>query len=253
MKERKSKIPKNFLIATLVGIIGYIILLSTNRTGLVDISIESILFFTGSMIAFKGFLKSKKLKSNNFRKFQLFYGITYLTVVISFMMGIYYFIKNPNVIEIGVLDVIGNSWLIFMSSIKSFSMIFLIFTWIYFYKYLNINVSVRKKITVYMIGLLIYLGLSLVIWRIVDDINVLSLGVILGIVIGIFALIALDKRTRYLTIIFTIYSIIHLVEFYIMGIGEDLTNGINNPIYWSVTVLYILEVKRWIDLETNRV
>ena len=26
----------------------------------------------------------------------------------------------------------------------------------------------------------------------------------------------------------------------------------NNPIYWAVTVLYVLEVRRWIGMELNR-
>lgn len=80
----------------------------------------------------------------------------------------------------------------------------------------------------------------------------LSLGVIVGSVIGIFALIALDKRTRYLTMIFILYSSIHLIEFYMMGKSKSLTTGLNNVAYWWVTVLYVLEVRRWIKLELSK-
>ncbi len=79
-----------------------------------------------------------------------------------------------------------------MSSIKSFTMIFLIATWFLF----------------------LYLGVSAIIWKLTGDINVLSLGVIVGSVIGICAMISLDNRVRYLTVIFIVYSSIHLMEFY---------------------------------------
>ena len=252
MQKGKNVFRNNVLAAIIVAIAGYLILLSTDRTGLVDMSIEALLFLIGSIIAFKGFTASKGIVNKHFRKFVLFYGLTYLTVTISFIMGIWYFIKNPNVIEIEVADITGNHWLIMMSFVKSFSMIFLIFTWSYFYKYLNIAASRKKKIVVYLAGVLIYLGMSIIIWKMVGDMNVLSLGIIVGIVVGIFALIAQDKRTRYLTVIFMIYSMIHLIEFYMMGIGKSLTTGINNPIYWAVTVLYVLEVRRWIGMELNR-
>ncbi|MGF7059646.1 hypothetical protein [Brassicibacter mesophilus] len=252
MKKSRILHWRDLLLALVISVVGYMVLLSTTRTGLVDMSIEAILFLSGSIIAFKGFSKSKKNMDKNFRRFELFYGLTYLIVVISFIMGIFYFIKNPNVIEIRVSDVMDNNLLIIMSSIKSFTMIFLIFTWIYFYKYLNIKESRKKKITMFLIGFSFYLGASIIIWKLTYDINVLSLGVIVGSVIGIFTLIALDKRTRYLTIIFTVYSSIHLIEFYIMGTGKHLTTGINNPVYWGVTVLYVFEVKRWIDSELNK-
>lgn len=249
MKERENILWKDVLLAIIIASIGYMILKSTTRTGLVDMSIEAILFFSGSVIAFKGFWKSRGKGNKNFAKFQIFYGIAYLIVVISFIMGISYFIKYPNIIEIGVGDVKGNSWLVAMSSIKSFSVILLVFTWSYFYRYLNIKKSLSRNIMIFLLGFLFYLGGSIIIWRLTGDINVLSLGIIVGSIIGIFALISQDKRTRYLTMIFTIYSLIHLAEFYIMGIGKDLTTGINNPVYWGVTVLYVFEVKRWIDNE----
>lgn len=252
MEKAKIVYWKDLLLAVVISVIGYIILKSTVRTGLVDMSVELVLWFVASMIALRGFSKSTKTINKNFRRFELFYGFTYFCTAVSFIMGLYYFIKNPAVIEIGVADIVGNNWLIIMSSIKSFSVIFLIVTWSYFYKYLNIKASRGKKIVVFVIGVSLYLGSSILIWQLTKDINVLSLGIIVGCVIGIFALIAQDRRARYLTMIFTIYSCIHLIEFYLMGIGRDLTTGLNNPFYWGVTVLYILEIRRWINRELNR-
>ncbi|GMQ62890.1 hypothetical protein [Vallitalea maricola] len=249
---KNSRYWKELLLALVISAVSYMVLLSTIRTGLVDMSIEAILFLSGSIIAFRGFFKSKKKIDKNFRRFELFYGLTYFIVVISFILGISYFIKNPNVTEIGVSDITNNNLLIIMSIIKSFTMVFLILTWSCFYKYLNIEESNKKKITMFFLGFLFYLGASIIIWQLTSNINVLSLGAILGIVIGIFAMMSLDKRTKYLTIIFTAYSSIHLIEFYMMGIGKHLTTGLNNPVYWGVTVLYVFEVKRWIESELNK-
>lgn len=240
---------KKILLAGMIAIIGYIMVLSTNKKGLVDMGIETILFFTGSFIGFKGYLKSKKGMDKNFKRFQLFYGLTYLIVVISFIMGICYQIYYWYIIEITLEHVKGNYWLITMSAIKSLSMVFLILAWSFFYRYLNIKEAMVKKLFLYVSGTLLYFAASMIIWKLTKDISVLSLGIVVGSVVGIFALISLDKRTRGLTIIFIIYSTIHLIDFYIMGIGRSLTTGITNPIYWGVTVLYVLEVKSWIDME----
>lgn len=253
MKGKKYELWKDILLAILISCLGYICLLSTSRTGLVDKSIEAVLFLSGSIVALRGYFRSKKVSNKNFKKFELFYGITYLVAGISFIMVIAYLIKNPNVKEIGIADIEGNTWLIIMSTIKSTSILFLVFTWVNFYKYLKIKKSLARNIIVFLGGVSIYFGASTVIWNLTGDINVLSLGLIIGIVIGIFALIAQDKRTRYLTIIFIIYSTIHLIEFYIMGTGKNLTTGVINPIYWGITVLYVLEIKRWIEMETNKV
>ncbi|WP_105619716.1 hypothetical protein [Vallitalea okinawensis] len=243
---------KDILIATIIAGIGYIGLSTTKQTGLLDMSMEAILFFTGSMIAFWGFFSSNKKTNRYFKKFQLFYGLTYFTVVISFCMGIIYFVNHSDIIEIGIDELMSDQVLMIMSAIKSFSMVFLIITWIYFYKYLSIKETAKKKILVFLTGFLIYLSVSILIWQLTNDVNVLSLGVIVGSVIGIFALIALDKRTRYLTMIFILYSSIHLIEFYMMGKGKSLTTGFNNVAYWWATVLYVLEVRRWIKLELSK-
>lgn len=252
MKKRSYIYWKDILIATIIAGIGCFVLLTARRTGFIDMSMEAILFFAGSMIAFWGFFKSDKTTNRYFKKFQLFYGLTYLTVVISFCIGIYYYINNPDIIEVGIAEITGNKVLLAMSSIKSFTMIFLIITWIYFYKYLGIKETRKKKIIVFLVGFFLYLGASIIIWRLTNDINVISLGVVVGSAIAIFSLIALDNRTRYLTMIFIIYSCIHLVEFYIMGMGKSLTTGFNNAVYWWITVLYILEVRRWIKMELNK-
>ncbi len=241
----------DFIVAGLVAGIGYWLLLSTPQTGLVDTSIEMILFFSGSLIAFIGFFKLKGA-SIAFRRFELFYGLTYSIAVLSFIIGIVYYINNPLLSEISLEHVKGNPWLIVMSSIKSLSLIFLILTWINFYKNLNIHLSKGKKIGIYLIGVLIYLGTSVLIWQVTNDSNVLSLGLTIGLVVGIFGLIAQDRRTRYLTFIFIDYSAIHLIDSYHMGLGYDLTASITNPIYWGISVLYILEVRRWIKTENYR-
>ncbi len=252
MQKDQSVLWNNVLLAVVVSVIGYIILKSTSRTGLVDMSIEMILWFVGSMIAFRGFIKSNGRTNINFKKFEFFYGLTYLIIAVSFVMGVHHLLKNPTIIEIGVADITKSSWLIIMSSIKSFSMVFLIITWSYFYKFLNIKVSRGKMIAIFSAGFLLYLGAAAIIWWLTNDLTVLSLGIVVGLVIGIFALIAQDTRARYLMIIFTIYSGIHLVEFYLMGTGSSLTTGLNNPIYWGVTVLYILEISSWIKQEMDR-
>ncbi|MGM7685226.1 hypothetical protein ACSVDA_24275 [Cytobacillus sp. Hm23] len=242
---------KDILLALITSIVGYMVLISTNRVGLVDITIEAILFSIASIIGFNGYRRSSKSINKHFKKFELFYGITYSIAVVSFIIGIYFFINNPTILEIELANVTESTLLIIMSLIKSSSLIFLIFTWIYFYKYLKITESPRKNILIFFSGFLLYLMLSVVIWFITNDTSVLSLGIVVGSVIGIFAMIAQDKRTRYLTIIFTVYSSIHLVEFYMMGIGKSLASGLNNPIYWGVTVLYFCEVNRWIKNETS--
>ena len=251
MRDLKINYSRNILLAVSVTAIGYLLLRSVSRTGLVDMCVEFVLFSAGSIIAFNGFRKSNYAVSKNFKRFQLYFGLTYSAVAVSFLMGILYFLKHPNLIEIGVTDLSDSTWLIVMSSLKAISMVFLIVAWLNFYRYLNIKASAKKKTAVYVLGTLIYLGLSVIIWQLVNDISVLSLGLIVGSVIGIFAMIALDSRTRYLTFIFAFYSVIHLIEFYLMGIGQDLTAGLNNPVYWGVTVLYVIEVKRWIDQETK--
>ena len=238
---------QDFFLAVIISIIGSLILVSTERTGLVDMSVEGVIFFIGSIIAFKGFVRSRDIVNKDFKKFELFFGLAYLTVVISFIIGIYYYLINPQIAEIGVADLSGSNWLILMSLLKTVSMFLVILCWIYFYRSLEIVKPLGRKIKVYLLGFLLYLGASIIIWQITDDITVLSLGVIVGAIIGIFALIAQDKRTRYLTVIFTAYSSIHLIEFYLMGIGKSLTTGLNNPVYWAVTVLYVLEVRRWIN------
>lgn len=155
---------KDILIATIIAGIGYSVLTMTTRTGLWDMSMEAILFFTGSMIAFWGFFNSDKTINRYFKKFQLFYGITYLTAVISFCIGIVYYVNHPGIIEIGIDELMSDQVLIVMSAFKPFSMVFLIITWIYFYKYLSIKETARKKIIVFLTGFLIYLGASILIW-----------------------------------------------------------------------------------------
>ena len=71
MHKRKNAYHKDILLAIIIAVIGYMILLSTSRTGLVDMSIEAVLFFIGSIFAFKGFLQSNKMTNKNFKKFQL--------------------------------------------------------------------------------------------------------------------------------------------------------------------------------------
>ncbi|WP_214483100.1 hypothetical protein [Bacillus sp. SM2101] len=251
MKMSKSffSYQKDILLAFITSIVGYMVLISTNRVGLVDLTIEAVLFSIASIIGFNGYRRSSKSINNHFKKFELFYGITYLIAVVSFIIGIYFFANNPTILEIELRNVTESTLLIIMSLIKSSSLIFLIFTWSYFYKYLKISASTRKNILMFLSGFLLYWMLSIVIWLITNDLNVLSLGIVVGSVIGIFAMIAQDKRTRYLTIIFIIYSSIHLVEFYMMGLGKSLASGLNNPVYWGVTVLYFCEVNRWINNE----
>lgn len=246
MKKGIFEYWKDILFAVVISVIGYIILRSTPRTSLVDMSIEAALWLTASMIALRGFLKSRRGSNKNFRRFETFWGLTYLCVGVSYLMGTYYFIKNPAVIEIEIAEMAENSWLIIMSLLKSFSVVLLTITWIYFYKYLNIKVARGKKIAAFFIGVLLYLGASIIIWQLTNDITVLSLGIIIGCIVGIVAMIALDKKTRYLSMLFLVYSSVHLYESYIMGIGRSVSAGINNPVYWCVTILYILEIRRWI-------
>lgn len=249
MENKSTDYWKDFVLAILFTGIGYWILSSSTRTGLVDISVETTVFFVGSMIAFWGYSKSNKNTNPYFKKFQLFYGLTYLIAVISFCIAIYHYLMHPEIIEIGIEEATSSPLLIVMSAIKSFSFVFLILAWVNFYKYLNIQATKKKKRSMFILGFLLYLGASIVIYFMTNDMNVISLGAIVGIAIGIFSVNALDTRTRYLTTIFVVFSSIHLIEFYMMGMDKVLTSGFNNPAYWFVAVLYVLEIRRWIKRE----
>lgn len=240
---------RDVLIAVVIALIGYVILLNSSRPALVDMVIETFLFASAGLIGLFAYQRSSKNGNKYFRRFTINYGLTYAIVAVSSLLAVFYLLQNPLVHEIGIANVKDSNLLIFMSSLKSVSFVFLLIGWFSFYQYLGIKSSKVKQIGIFLVGFLVYFGCSLLIMKITNDLNVLSLGVVVGLAIGIFAMIAQDASTKYLSLIFVLFSFVHLWEFYLMGLGENLTIGINNPIYWAIWVMYIFEVRRWLQKE----
>lgn len=240
---------RDVLIAVVVALIGYVLLLNSSRPALMDLVIETLLFASAGLVGLFAYQRSSKNGNKYFRRFTINFGLTYSIVAVSSLLAVFYLLQNPLVHEIGIANVMDSNLLVFMSSLKSVSFIFLLIGWFSFYQYLGIKSSKVKKIGIFLVGFLVYFGCSLLIMKITNDPNVLSLGVVVGLAIGIFAMIAQDASTKYLSLIFILFSFVHLWEFYLMGLGENLTTGINNPIYWGIWVMYILEVRRWLQKE----
>lgn len=241
---------KNFKVQMMVALVftlaAYAILKFTNEPARIDLIIEGLLFTFAGIIGFRGYFGKSDVGTKRFRRFELFYGLTYSVVAIACILGITYLFQNPDVHEIGLTHVKNSPLLQSMSVIKSISFVFMFIAWFFFYKNLKIKAGVFKQIIAFLIGFGFYFGSSLLILSITGDKSIISLGIIVGAAIGLFAIIALHKATRFLTLIFFLFSAVHLWEFYLMGMGRDLVTGLNNPVYWLLILLYALEVNRWI-------
>jgi hypothetical protein len=235
------------IVAFAFTLSAYAILKASDHPALVDLIVEGGIFAIAGMIGLRGFLGKSNSRTKHFHRFELFYGLTYSIVAISSILGIIYFLKNPDVHEVGLQHVKTSPLLISMSGIKSISFVFMLLAWFFFYKNLKIQAGVFKQILAFFIGFGLYFGASLIILSKTGDKSILSLGIVVGAAIGLFSVIALHKATRFLTIIFILFSFIHLWEFYLMGIHRDLATGLNNPVYWLLILLYALEVNQWIQ------
>ena len=238
---------QNVIVAIIFVGLAYTILSFSSHPAKTDLITEGLLFLFAGFIGFRGYRNKTGRKTKQFRKFELFYGLTYSIVAIACVLGVVFFFNNPAIHDIDVAIVKESKLLQAMSAIKSTSFVFMFLAWFYFYKNLNIQARPMKKIIAFLIGFGGYFGASLFILAITGDTSIISLGIIVGAAIGLFAMIALHRSTRYLTIIFLLFSIVHLWEFYLMGMGKDLVTGLNNPIYWLIILLYALEVNNWIQ------
>lgn len=234
------------MFSTLLVIAAYVLLRKSAHPAKIDLIIEGVLFLFAGTIGFRGFLNRNNRKSKDFRRFEVFYGLTYSVVTIACIMGIVFFFNNPGIHDIDMEVVKDSSLLQGMSGVKSVSFVFMFLAWFYFYRNLNIQASNRKKLMAFLTGFGGYFGASLVILAFTGDHTIISLGIIVGAAIGLFAMIALHPSTRYLSILFLLFSIVHLWEFYLMGMGKELVTGTNNPVYWLIIILYVFEVNRWI-------
>lgn len=248
---------KNFkaqiMVALAFTLAAFAILKFTKHPARVDLIIEGLLFFFAGIIGFRGYFIKSDIRTKHFRRFELFYGLTYLIVAIACIFGITYLFKNPDVHEIGLKHVRNSPLLQSMSVIKSISFVFMFLAWFFFYKNLKIKAGVLKQIIAFLIGFSFYFGSSLFILSITGDESIISLGVIVGAAIGLFSIIALHNSTRLLTLIFFLFSAVHLWEFYLMGMGKDLVTGLNNPVYWLLILLYAIEVNRWIQYKHHSI
>ncbi|PKP40628.1 MAG: hypothetical protein CVT95_13365, partial [Bacteroidetes bacterium HGW-Bacteroidetes-12] len=219
----------NFSIQIIVSLAftlaAYAILKTANHPAQVDLIIEGVVFTVAGIIGLRGFFSKSNSRTKLFHRFELFYGLTYSIVAISCFLGITYFFKNPHVHEVGLQDVKNSPMLISMSAIKSISFVFMFLAWFFFYQNLKIKAGALKQILAFLIGFGFYFGISLFILSKTGDQSILSLGIIVGAAIGLFAVIALHRATRFLTIIFLLFSTVHLWEFYLMGMHKDLVTG----------------------------
>lgn len=234
------------LFSTLLVIAAYVLLKKSPHPAKMDLIIEGVLFLFAGTIGFRGFLSRNSRKSKDFRRFELFYGLTYSVVTIACIMGLVFFLNHPAIHDINMEVVKDSPLLQGMSGVKSVSFVFMFLAWFYFFRNLSIQASGRKKLMAFLAGFGGYFGASVVILAFTGDHSIISLGIIVGAAIGLFAMIALHPATRYLSILFLSFSIVHLWEFYLMGMGKELVTGINNPVYWLIILLYAFEVNRWI-------
>ncbi len=247
---RKMKSNKTFrlqlLYSALLVTAAYVLLKNSAHPAKMDLIVEGGLFLFAGAIGFRGFLNRNKRKSKDFRRFELFYGLTYSVVTIACIMGLVFFLNHPAIRDIDMEVVQDSALLQGMSGVKSLSFVFMFLAWYYFYRNLKIQASNKKKLMAFLGGFAGYFGASLIILAFTGDQSIISLGIIVGAAIGLFAMIALHPATRYLSILFLAFSIVHLWEFYLMGMGKELVTGINNPVYWLIILLYAFEVNRWI-------
>lgn len=252
MKQDK-KLLRNIILAIVIALVGYVFLVNSSRPAMVDMIMETLLFIWAGLVGLFGYKQLSKNRDRNIKRFALNYGLTYLIVAVASLIAVYYLVQHPSLPEIGVETIMESNLLIFMGGLRSVSFIPLLIGWFSFYKYLGVKASKSKQIGVFLLGFLIYFGCSLIIMNLTGDSTVLGLGIMLGFAIGLFAMIAQHPATKYLTVIFILFSSVHLWDFYIMGLGHELSSGINNPVYWGIWVLYILEVRHWIQNEVNRI
>ncbi len=224
----------------------YIALNITGIPSRIDLIVEALLFSFAGTVGLGAYLRKSGRETRRFRKFELFYGLTYSVVAISSLLGIFFLFTHPQVHEIGIATVEGSPLLQAMAGIKSLSFVCMFAAWFYFYRNLQIQAGILKKTIAFLTGFGGYFGSSLIIMSITGDSTILSLGLIVGAAIGLFAMIALHPSTRYLSAIFLLFSVVHLWEFYLMGVGAPLVTGLNNPVYWLLIYLYTVEVRRWI-------
>ena len=241
------------LLAIIITISAYLILQNSTHPARTDLIIEGLLFTIAGIVGLRGYLGESRNKTKLFHRFELFYFLTYSVVAIACIMGIIYLFNNPSVHEIGLENVKDSLLLQIMSAVKSASFIFMFLAWFFFYRNLNIQAGKIKKIVSFLIGFGFYFGFSLIILSITGDTSIVSLGIIVGAAIGLFAMIALHPATRFLSLIFFLFSLVHLWEFYLMGMQKELVTGINNPVYWFLILLYALEVNRWIQTKQYRI
>lgn len=242
LKSFKSQV----ILAIALTMLAYAILKVSGCPARVDLIVEGLLFTFAGFIGLKGFFKSGIKTTRNFRRFELFYGLTYSVVAIACIVGISYLVMHPQVYEIGLKHVKGSMLLQGMSVIKSLSFIFMFLAWFFFYRNLKLKAGILKQTLAFLAGFIFYFGTSIIIMSITEDSSIVSLGIIVGAAIGLFSIIALHKSTRLLSLIFFLFSTVHLWEFYLMGMHKDLVTGLNNPIYWLLIMLYTLEVNQWI-------
>lgn len=245
--KTQSTLKRQVTGAVLTVAILYFVLKQSSHPSVMDLMVEGTLFLITGLIGFRGLIQRNEKETRDFRRFELFFGLTYSIVTIACIMGIIFFMNNPGVHDID-MEVVQNSTLLqVMSGVKSLSFVFMFLAWYYFYRNLKIKAEKRKKFLAFLAGFGGYFGASLGILAITGDTSIVSMGIIVGAAIGLFAMIALHPATRYLSVIFLLFSIVHLWEFYLMGMGKELITGINNPLYWLIILLYALEVNRWIN------
>lgn len=247
--KTKNQMSLQLLIVLIIVTGAYALLKNSGHPAKIDLIIEGALFLFAGLVGIRGIIQKTGKETRLFRRFEGFYAFTYIIVAMACMLGIIFLFQNPGVHEIGI-DIVRQSPLLQgMSVVKSVSFIFMFLAWYFFYRNLNIQAGKKKKILAFSIGFGGYFGASLIILAFTGDQSIISLGLIVGAAIGLFAMISLHPKTRYLSVIFLIFSVIHLWEFYLMGMGKALVTGINNPVYWLVVILYALEVNRWIQRE----
>lgn len=247
----QRNILRDLVCSILLAFVGYLWLSKTNHPVKVDLIIEGALFTMLAGRGIIGYFNAGQNTDSRFKRFELFWGFTYGVVAIAAIISLTYLLNNPSVHEIGYSQVKESMLLQVSTIIKSTSFIFLFIAWFQFYRFLEIDVSTKRQVFVYLGGFLLYFIPSLVILKITGDSSILSLGILLGSVIGLFALIAQKPSTKFLTIYFFLFSCVHLWEFYLMGAGHNLITGLNNPVYWLLIMMYGLEVNRWIEENNN--
>lgn len=246
MSTRGKEISLQVSLSITVGLLAYIWLVNSSQPGKVSDIVELLLFGSIGFIGIAAFIKTTYGKGSALGKFQLFFGLTYLVVSMSYAISLSYLFQNPGVMDISINETANNVWLKLAAVFKLLSFVFLLFTWYYLYKALNLRLGKVKKWLLFTGGYLLYFIPSLVITLYTGDGNVLVLGILLGFAVAQITLIAQSQSTQYLIVIFGAFAFIHLWESYIVATKGDLATGINNFAYWAVIVMYGFEMSQWL-------